>query len=63
MPIENLPDISNAIAPLGPGDLIDRAVRFYRKNFWTFILMAAPPVTVGTAVSVGRTFLSRTLFP
>ncbi|MEO5858134.1 MAG: hypothetical protein ABIR33_04210, partial [Pyrinomonadaceae bacterium] len=44
-------------------DLIDRAVRFYRKNFWTFILMAAPPVAVGTAVSVGWTFLSRTLFP
>lgn len=51
-----------SIAPLGPGDLIDRAVRFYRKNFWTFILMAAPPVTVGTAVSVAWTFLSRALF-
>jgi hypothetical protein len=51
-----------AINPLGPGDLIDRAVRFYRKNFWTFILMAAPPVIVGTAMSVGWTFLSRSLF-
>ena len=52
----------SALTPLGPGDLIDRAVRFYRKNFWTFILMAAPPVTVGTAVSVAWTFLSRALF-
>jgi hypothetical protein len=60
---ETISSISNTIAPLGPGDLIDRAVRFYRKNFWTFILMAAPPVTVGTAVSVGWTFLSRALFP
>ncbi len=59
---ESSADISNAITPLGPGDLIDRAVRFYRKNFWTFILMAAPPVTVGTAVSVAWTFLSRALF-
>jgi hypothetical protein len=47
---------------LGPGDLIDRAVRFYRKNFSTFILMAAPPVLVGTAVSVGWTFLARRYF-
>ena len=59
---ESSPEISNVISPLGPGDLIDRAVRFYRGNFWTFILMAAPPVTVGTAVSVGWTFLSRSLF-
>jgi hypothetical protein len=62
MPLDNVPDISNAITPLGPGDLIDRAVRFYRKNFWTFILMAAPPVTVGTAISVAWTFMSRALF-
>lgn len=48
--------------PLGAGDLIDRAVRFYRKNFWTFILIAAPPVVIGTVISVGWTFLSRFLF-
>lgn len=53
---------ASAITPLGPGDLIDRAIRFYRKNFWTFILMAAPPVTAGTAVSVTWTFISRSLF-
>lgn len=50
------------IAPLGPGDLIDRAVRFYRKNFSTFILMAAPPVIAGTAISVAWTFIARTYF-
>lgn len=62
MPRDNVPAISNAITPLGPGDLIDRAVRFYRKNFWTFILMAAPPVIVGTAMSVGWAFISRAFF-
>lgn len=51
-----------AVNPLGPGDLIDRAVRFYRKNFWTFIMMAGPPVIVGTAISLGWTFISRSLF-
>ena len=49
-----------SITPLGPGDLIDRAVRFYRRNFATFILVAAPPVMIGTAVSVAWTFLART---
>src|SRR5687767_14565020 len=51
-----------SLVPLGPGDLIDRAVRFYRSNFWTFVMIAAPPVVVGTLVSVGWTFLSRSLF-
>lgn len=40
-----------ALAPLGAGDLIDRAVRLYRRHFWTLIRIAAPPVifsTVGT---------------
>lgn len=50
------------LAPLGPGDLIDRAVRFYRGNFWTFVLIAAPPVVAGTLISVGWTFLARSLF-
>lgn len=53
---------ANSLNPLGPGDLIDRAVRFYRKNFWTFILMAAPPVIVGTLMSVAWAFISRTFF-
>lgn len=50
---------SIAIAPLGPGDLIDRAVRFYRKNFGTFVMVAAPPVLIGTVVSVVWTFVAR----
>lgn len=48
-----------SLSELGPGDLIDRAVRFYRGNFWTFILMAAPPVVVGTAISVVWTYTAR----
>lgn len=58
-------DASNsqlAIAPLGAGDLIDRAVRFYRQNFWTLVLIAAPPIIVGTLISIGWTFLGRGLF-
>ncbi len=51
-----------SLVPLGPGDLIDRAVRFYRRNFWTFIFIAAPPVITGTVISVGWTFLTRSLF-
>lgn len=50
------------VNPLGAGDLIDRAVRFYRKNFWTFVLIASPPVIAGTIVSVGWTVLGRQIF-
>jgi len=35
-----------SLAPLGAGDLIDRAVRLYRRHFWTLIRIAAPPVLV-----------------
>jgi hypothetical protein len=51
-----------SLVPLGPGDLIDRAVRFYRRNFWTFVFIAAPPVIAGTLISVGWTVLARSLF-
>src|SRR5688572_23814761 len=51
-----------SIVPLGAGDLIDRAVRLYRKHFWTFVLIAAPPVVVGTLFSIGWTLLGRVLF-
>ena len=55
--------ISNiSLTPLGAGDLIDRAVRFYRKNFWTFILIASPPIVVGTVISVVWTMLGREIF-
>jgi hypothetical protein len=43
-----------ALAPLGAGDLIDRAVRLYRRHFLTLIRIAAPPVLVfalGSAIS------------
>jgi hypothetical protein len=51
-----------SLVPLGAGDLIDRAVRFYRGNFWTFVMIAAPPVVVGTIISVAWTFLARSIF-
>jgi hypothetical protein len=45
------------LAPLGAGDLIDRAVRLYRRHFTTLIRIAAPPVIIsaagGVAVSIG----------
>ena len=57
--VKNTPRL---IAPLGAGDLIDRAVRFYRNNFWTFVWIAAPPIVVGTLVSVGWTIAGRQIF-
>ena len=53
---------SLSLTPLGAGDLIDRAVRFYRNNFWTFVWMAAPPIIVGTLISIGWTIMGRELF-
>ncbi|HRI03439.1 MAG TPA: hypothetical protein PLL77_06820 [Pyrinomonadaceae bacterium] len=55
-------DQNLGIRALGAGDLIDRAVRFYRKFFATFILIASPPVIVGTLVSVGWTLVGRQIF-
>ena len=55
-------DPTLSIAPLGAGDLIDRAVRFYRSHFKTFIFIAAPPVILGTIVSVVWHFAARGLF-
>jgi hypothetical protein len=40
------------LAPLGAGDLIDRAVRLYRSHFFTLIRIASPPVVVAAAGSV-----------
>jgi hypothetical protein len=51
-----------SIVPLGAGDLIDRAVRFYRKNFWTFVWIAAPPVLIGMIISVCWLMIGRRLF-
>lgn len=54
--------INLTVQKLGAGDLIDRAVRFYRRFFWTFVLIASPPVVVGTVVSVGWTAIGRNVF-
>ncbi|HEY0320894.1 MAG TPA: hypothetical protein VGC66_08080 [Pyrinomonadaceae bacterium] len=40
------------LTPLGAGDLIDRAVRLYRRNFMTLVRIAAPPVLVSAIGSV-----------
>jgi hypothetical protein len=56
------PNSKLSLAPLGAGDLIDRTVRFYRRNFWTFVWIAAPPIVIGTIISVGWTILGRKLF-
>lgn len=41
-----------ALTALGAGDLIDRAVRLYRQNFFTLIRIAALPVIVSAVGSV-----------
>ncbi|MDQ3633514.1 MAG: hypothetical protein M3405_03270 [Acidobacteriota bacterium] len=51
-----------SLTPLGAGDLIDRSVRFYRKNFWTFILIASPPIVVGGIFLIGWMILARNIF-
>jgi hypothetical protein len=61
--VESTPSNANlSLKPLGAGDLIDRAVRFYRQNFWTFLLIASPPIILGTLIMVGWMFLLRNLF-
>ena len=50
----NSADNELSLAPLGLGDLIDRAVRLYRRDFLTLVRIAAPPVLVfamGSAIS------------
>jgi hypothetical protein len=49
-----------SLAPLGAGDLIDRAVRLYRRHFMTLIRIAAPPVVISATGSVMMTIASRT---
>ena len=50
------------VQALGAGDIIDRAVRLYRKHFATLVLIAAPPVIIGTALSLAWLQLSRYIF-
>lgn len=40
------------LAPLGAGDLIDRAVRLYRRHFITLIRIATPPAVISAAGGV-----------
>ena len=41
-----------SLAPLGAGDLIDRAVRLYRRHLFVLIRTAAPPVIIASAGSI-----------
>ncbi len=41
-----------SLAPLGAGDLIDRAVRLYRRHLFILIRIAAPPVIIAAAGSI-----------
>ncbi len=50
-----------ALAPLGAGDLIDRAVRLYRRHFLTLIRIAAPPVLVSAFGSTVFTIAVRAI--
>jgi hypothetical protein len=44
-----------SLAPLGAGDLIDRAIRLYRREFLTLLRIAALPVLVSATGSVMST--------
>src|SRR5438128_8668972 len=48
-----------SLAPLGAGDLIDRAVRLYRRHFLTLIRIAAPPVLISATGSTITTIAFR----
>ena len=50
------------IAPLGSGDLIDRAVRLYRRHLFILIRIAAPPVTVASIGWILLMLFARRLF-
>ncbi|PYS49321.1 MAG: hypothetical protein DMF68_10365 [Acidobacteria bacterium] len=48
-----------SLTPLGAGDLIDRAVRLYRRHFITLIRISAPPVIVTAIGSLMLTLSGR----
>lgn len=50
------------LAPLGAGDLIDRAVRLYRRHFFTLIRIAGPPVIISALGAVIWTIAWRAVF-
>lgn len=60
-----MPDSATAqlqLAPLGAGDLIDRAVRLYRRHLLTLMRIAAPPVIVTAIGWVVWTIAYRNVF-
>lgn len=57
----NSAPVDLALAPLGAGDLIDRAVRLYRRHFLTLIRIAAPPVLVSALGSTLTTIAFRAI--
>src|SRR4030095_15947480 len=57
----NSPATDLALAPLGAGGLIDRAVRLYRRHFLTLIRIAAPPVLLSAAGSTLTTIAFRAI--
>ena len=50
------------LAPLGAGDLIDRAVRLYRRHLFVLIRTAAPPVIIVAAGSILFSISMRRVF-
>jgi len=50
------------LVPLGAGDLIDRAVRLYRRHLFTLMRIAAPPVVVSAIGWVMWTIATRQIF-
>lgn len=50
------------LAPLGAGDLIDRAVRLYRRHLFVLIRTAAPPVIIAAAGGIVFGIAFRRLF-
>jgi hypothetical protein len=50
------------LVPLGAGDLIDRAVRLYRRHLFTLMRIAAPPVIVSAIGWVMWTIATRQIF-
>lgn len=50
------------LAPLGAGDLIDRAIRLYRRHLFTLIRIAAPPVIVSAVGWVLLSISGRAIF-
>lgn len=51
-----------SLAPLGAGDLIDRAVRLYRRHLFILIRIFAPPVIIAAAGWILTTVSFRQLF-